>query len=482
MVAPASVGSAVVAGIAVSFALFHVAAALSIPAYRWGLWAGGLSAATAVFAGAVFLQYNAQSPAAQVLAERLQYSAIVWLPTLLAGFERGVAGERPGRWIGTGVGVAAVLSVIIWGSSAVVREEIISRQLFLFDVVYREPAVGPLGQLVAACAAAFAIVIVARLVRRKARGSPGRRMLQIGAIIWLATAVNDVAGTVGVPVPHYTLEYGFLAFLFAVMGQILTQQYRAYQLLRRQRERIADSRRHLEVMVSERTSQLVELAENLKKEVADHTRTEQELRRTSHEREVLIREIHHRSKNNLQILSSLWSLARTRVENPELDAIIEENQNRAHAMAAVHEQLYQSQSLSRIDFAAYLAQLSDHLASIHCPPEADIHIELMTEPIQLPIDLAVPLGLFANEVLTNSFKHAFAGRRTGVVRIGLGYRGEGAVLLLSDDGTGMETSLVEGNGGSMGSELIRALADQVHGCLTVESESGTTYRLELPEL
>lgn len=479
-VAAASVGSAVVAGIAFSFALFHFGAALSVRSYRWGLWAGGLSVATGVFAAAVYAQYNVTSPAAQIAAERVQYTAIVWIPVLVAGFERGVLGDRLGRLARVAAVVAAVLTGAVWVSPGVVTPQLVTRTFRFFDTTYVEPAIGPVGRLVLAYSGLLAVYIVGRFVRRRTQGFPGRRILQIGAVVWLLAALNDIAGTLGAQVPHFFLEYGFLAFLIAIMAQVLVQQYRAYELLRRQRQRIAESRNTLENTVRERTAELERTAGSLREEIDRHRRTEQDLRRAMSDREVLIREIHHRSKNNLQILSSLLNLARDRLQNTELESIITENQDRAHAMAAIHEQLYQADSLADVDFEGYVRQLAEHLSGIYAPENCDVDVELATEPVALPVDLAIPLGLLANEIITNSFKHAFVGRSTGVVRVQLEKADGGALLTLSDDGTGAEESLLEGRDGTLGAQLIRGLADQVGARLEVENDGGVTYRMAVP--
>jgi two-component sensor histidine kinase len=318
-----------------------------------------------------------------------------------------------------------------------------------------------------------AIFVLLRLLRGLSFRGRGRRIVVVGIGIWLVTAINDLMGTLNVPVPHFLMEYGFLSFLVALLSLVMSEHLRLHQVVLRQHRQIRESRTALARLVNERTKEL-------RREVAEHLQTEDTLRRSMADREVLIREIHHRGKNNLQIVSSLLRLAFEGIAAPDVARIVQESQDRIGAMAMVHEQLYGSDALSQVDFAEYLRGLTSHLSGIHGPPGYEVEVDFRAEPIRLPIDRAVPLGLWANEAITNSFRHAFGPARRGTLTVRLDLLDRETRLTVGDNGPGVpgDHEIVQGpTGGAegrlhLGAYLIHDLPKQIGGRLEVKCDSG----------
>jgi len=198
------------------------------------------------------------------------------------------------------------------------------------------------------------------------------------------------------------------------------------------------------------------------------------------EKEVLIREIHHRVKNNLQLVISLLSLQAGSETGADPEAIYEESINRVRAMAMIHEMLYQSESLARIDFAEYVKSLVESLLYLGPSGSIEIRLDLELDPIELDIDTAIPCGLLINEALTNSLKYGCLGPEPRV-RVHMKCRGDGSVRLeLGDTGPGIPPSVLPETTQSLGLRLIFSLAKQLKGNLELSREGGTTWTMTFP--
>jgi two-component sensor histidine kinase len=196
------------------------------------------------------------------------------------------------------------------------------------------------------------------------------------------------------------------------------------------------------------------------------------------QRETMLREIHHRVKNNMQVMSSLLSLQSRAASHSETKKMLEENQNRIQSMALLHEILYQSDDLAVVDFSKYLLRMVHHLFRSYGVEQRRIRLHTELEPVGLQLDDALPSGLLISEVLSNSLKHAFPDERTGEVRIVLRRNSPAAVsLILSDDGIGLPDGLDWTRSRSLGLRLVRALAEQLHASLEIHSHGGTEIRL-----
>jgi two-component sensor histidine kinase len=196
------------------------------------------------------------------------------------------------------------------------------------------------------------------------------------------------------------------------------------------------------------------------------------------QRETLLREIHHRVKNNMQVMSSLLSLQTRAASNDETKRMLEENQHRIQSMALLHEMLYQSDDLATVDFARYLRRLGEHLFGSYGVNSRQIRLVTELDPIGLELDDALPSGLLISEVISNSLKHAFPEGREGEVRIGMRRQAPDTVLLtVSDDGVGLPSGLEWSTSRSLGLRLVRALAEQLRANLDIRSDGGTHVKL-----
>jgi two-component sensor histidine kinase len=197
-----------------------------------------------------------------------------------------------------------------------------------------------------------------------------------------------------------------------------------------------------------------------------------------HQRETLLREIHHRVKNNMQVMSSLLSLQARAALNPETRRMLEDNQNRIQSMALLHEILYQSEDLAMVDFPKYVLRTVDYLFRSFGVNDHQVRLRTELDQLALELDDALPFGLLISEVISNSLKHGFPQGRCGQVSIFLRQQSATTIsLLLSDDGVGLPQELDWTTSRSLGLRLVRALAQQLRGNLEIRSYGGTEVRL-----
>jgi two-component sensor histidine kinase len=207
-------------------------------------------------------------------------------------------------------------------------------------------------------------------------------------------------------------------------------------------------------------------------------RVEAALRASLAEKIALLKEVHHRVKNNLQIVSSLLSLQSSRVRNPLALGALQDTQNRVHSMALIHETLYRSENLAQVNFPAYIENLCAHLLGAFGVDPG--RIELVTHVARegLELEEAVPCGLIINELVSNAFKHAFPAGRAGRVTVELQTEPGGlCALRVADNGIGLPAGLDLRHTDTLGLQLVSNLADQLGGALEVERTSGTAFRL-----
>jgi PAS domain S-box-containing protein len=223
------------------------------------------------------------------------------------------------------------------------------------------------------------------------------------------------------------------------------------------------------------------LVTSIIRDVTDRRRAEEQLKASLREKEVLLKEIHHRVKNNLQITSSLLKLQSNYIRDPDAQEMFDESQNRIRSMALVHEKLYQARDLSRVDFAEYAKSLAALLFRSYGVDRTRIELVLKTEELPLPIDVAVPCGLILNELVSNCLKHAFPPGSSGHVTIAIERGRDRAVIAVGDDGIGLPAGLVPERTDTLGLQLVHTLADQLHARLEFERQAGTRVRLTLVE-
>lgn len=215
--------------------------------------------------------------------------------------------------------------------------------------------------------------------------------------------------------------------------------------------------------------------------VHDVTATElarQRVEQSLHEKDVMLKEIHHRVKNNMQVISSLLTLQLGQASNPEVHDLLMASQNRIKSMALVHEMLYQSNNFAGIDFADYVRKLVRVLDSSHTDGSGRVRVELDLQHVSIDIDQAVPAGLVLNELISNAFKHAFPNGATGSISIHLSPTLDGHVsMAVGDNGVGADAGFDLGSSPTLGMRLVRILAGQLDAVLEVSVQHGFNVSL-----
>ncbi len=214
--------------------------------------------------------------------------------------------------------------------------------------------------------------------------------------------------------------------------------------------------------------------------ITERKKAEEEIERSLREKELLLKEIHHRVKNNLQIISSLLNLQSEAIRDSEDRSLFRDSQDRIRTMALIHEKLYQTDDFSHVDFQEYLKSLLSSLFRSYRLPL--VTCEEQIEDIRLNIDAAIPCGLIVNELVTNALKHAFPEGQKGQVRVSF-FRDNGGQLVLevSDNGVGMRPMQERERKDQLGLELVSILTKQIGGQLAIRHEEGTTFQISFSQ-
>ena len=234
-------------------------------------------------------------------------------------------------------------------------------------------------------------------------------------------------------------------------------------------------------------------------DVTERKQAEDQIAASLEEKEVLLKEIHHRVKNNLQILSSLFYLQARNIKDEKVLEIFMESQDRVKSMSLIHEKLYQSQTLARINFAEYIRSLTTYLFQVHRGSPIAIKLNINTDDVLLNIDTAIPCGLIINELVSNSLKYAFpedkadseqsaseglpSSEAKGEIHIELTRNNNGEfTLIISDTGVGFPEDLDFRNTESLGLQLVIILVKQLEGTIELDRSSGTAFKITFTEL
>ena len=210
--------------------------------------------------------------------------------------------------------------------------------------------------------------------------------------------------------------------------------------------------------------------------------SESSLRQSLHEKDILLREVHHRVKNNMQIIVSLLRMQSSTIDNPEIVALLQESKNRILSMAMIHEKLYRTDNLVSVNLLEYLDSLASTIISDFSANEGDISLDMVCDPtIEMTIDAGIPLGLIINELLTNSFKHGFSTQKKGTISLHvLHLEPEWLDVTYKDSGKGLPEGFVLENCDSLGMQLIQNLVFQASGEMTMGSDHGIIVTLRIP--
>ena len=214
------------------------------------------------------------------------------------------------------------------------------------------------------------------------------------------------------------------------------------------------------------------------REITERRRLQDEVSASLKEKEILLKEIHHRVKNNMQVISSLLSLQAKMVADPKGRELLRESQNRVMSIALVHEKLYQSKSLARIDFAEYIGKVAENLFQSYGVQKNRIGLVIRAENIFLPVNKAIPLGLILNELFTNSLKYAFPDNRRGEITVDLSSTKGQLALIFRDNGVGLPEGIDLDHTETLGLQLVSSLTGQIQGTVTLERGNGTGFRIE----
>jgi PAS domain S-box-containing protein len=209
---------------------------------------------------------------------------------------------------------------------------------------------------------------------------------------------------------------------------------------------------------------------------------ENTLNKSLEEKEMLLKEIHHRVKNNLMIISSLLNLQSSYIKDKASQDIFKESQNRARSMALIHERLYQSTDLKRIDFGDYITSLANELFHTYVADPNLIKLKIYVDDIFLDINTSIPLGLIVNELITNSLKHAFPDGKMGEINIEFHKKDTHYEFTVKDNGIGFPEDIDYQNTDSLGLQMVTSLTDQIDGEITLDGNNGTKFKITFKEL
>jgi len=216
----------------------------------------------------------------------------------------------------------------------------------------------------------------------------------------------------------------------------------------------------------------------ISQDITERKRAQEQIKASLNEKEILLTEIHHRVKNNMQIITSLLNLQSRYVKDKHDLEIFKDSQNRITSMALIHENLYQSQDLARIDFADYVQKLASHLFSLYSVSMAVIKLSINIKDVLLDINTAIPCGLIINELVSNSLKYAFPNNREGEIQIKLyASKDDTFSLIVRDNGIGLPEDLDFRDTESLGLQLVTALVEQLKGTIELDRSEGTAFEI-----
>jgi len=217
-------------------------------------------------------------------------------------------------------------------------------------------------------------------------------------------------------------------------------------------------------------------------DITERKEHERQLEESIKEKEVLLKEVHHRVKNNMQVISSILNLQSSYIDDETALSILRESQDRIKSMSFVHESLYQSKTLSEVNFSEYIKNIASNLFHSYGRPEGGISLQFELEEVFLNLDTSIPCGLIINEVVSNSLKYAFEGKEKGIIKIEFSKLSDGKLkLIIGDDGIGLPSNFDIENAETLGLQLVTTLVTQVSGVLEIKTNKGTQFSIVFKE-
>jgi len=216
-------------------------------------------------------------------------------------------------------------------------------------------------------------------------------------------------------------------------------------------------------------------------DISDRKLKEDRVKAALEEKEVLLGEIHHRVKNNLQVIDSLLSLQFSKVQDETALALVKESQSRIRSMAFIHQTLYESRDFALVDFRHFFDSLVHNLVTSYGVDSERVSLRVSADEVALPINAAIPCGLIVNELISNALKHAFPGDRPGEIDVDLVREPNSRVMLtVSDNGVGIDESLDLINAATLGLQLVSLLAEQLGAVMDIHRSAPTRFCLRFP--
>ncbi|MGB3401649.1 MAG: PAS domain-containing protein [Microcoleaceae cyanobacterium] len=214
----------------------------------------------------------------------------------------------------------------------------------------------------------------------------------------------------------------------------------------------------------------------VQQDITERKKVEEKLQTSLREKEVLLREIHHRVKNNLHIISSLLDLQSDILDNEQLIEIFADSQNRIRSMALIHEQLYQSPDLGQVEFGEYIHRLMNNIVFCFSEHLNDIQPIIEVDSVYLNIETAIPCGLLINEIITNAFKHAFPQNHSGKIHVQFSQQDQQLTLVISDNGVGISKDIEWQKSSTLGLRLVKILSQQLKAKVQTDFSQGTYFQ------
>lgn len=303
----------------------------------------------------------------------------------------------------------------------------------------------------------------------------------LGAEIMLGYAANEVIDqnvSMLMPEPHKRSHDEYIKNYMATGHANIIGKSRDFVIYRKNGEPLTINLRVTEMIDTEET-----LFIGVLHDISELKKNEATILQSLQEKEVLLKEIHHRVKNNLMVVSSILDMQKSSEEDSVLNQAINISQDRINSMSMIHEILYRSDDLSKVDFASYLDALIDSLLSAYSTSNLQIHTDRQLDAIALNIETATPLGLIVNELITNSLKYAFKSRTSGRLGISLkAHGGDSFSLCVADDGQSTKNVVDLETASGLGWQLIGLLAKQLDAEITIDQSQGFKVCIEIKEL